>query len=400
MVYGQTGTAPNIGGVIVKKLTKTLCFSFIFIFLLSSCDSLSKKNVKDVKGTEIPPQEVKVEEVKKAKVTIAGDIMFHDGLIQSAYLGNNKGYDFHYMFEDIKPRIINSDVAAVCLEGSMHPTWKPTGYPCFNTPASALDALKDTGFDIISMANNHVMDTGKAGFYNYLDEIKKRNLLVTGAGLPEDDKIAYIEKNGIKMALIAYTYGTNGIPAPEGTVNYIDEEKIKNDIIKAKGKCDFVMVWLHMGNEYVRKVEDEQYRLYREVADMGADMVIGSHPHVPKKSEVYDSNGRKVWIIYSLGNFLSAQRPKEAEKTYLYTDVGLIADFTVVKDKDGVHIEDADITPIYDLKYREGNRIIYRIVECSKINDYKEATQEQKNYVNKKYNELIGEHDMSVFKHN
>ncbi|HBF78272.1 MAG TPA: hypothetical protein DDX02_10640, partial [Clostridiaceae bacterium] len=85
VVYGQTGTAPNIGGVIVKKLTKTLCFSFIFIFLLSSCDSLSKKNVKDVKGTETPPQEVKVEEVKKAKVTIAGDIMFHDGLIQSAY---------------------------------------------------------------------------------------------------------------------------------------------------------------------------------------------------------------------------------------------------------------------------------------------------------------------------
>lgn len=385
----------------MKKIA--LLISIIFCLSFVSCTYDKNKTVKTTTAETNVNMEVKTEPKPEPEpvrqyvnLTFAGDVLFHIGQINSGYLGSGKGYDFNYMFQDIKPQTEKGDLSLTCLETSMRTDWKPTGYPCFNTPPQVLDALKNAGFDIINLANNHVVDTGEKGFYGLLDNIKSRGLQYFGSAKPEEDKTLYVEKNGIKLAFLGYTYGTNGIKAPDNTVNYIDESKIKSDIDAAKSKSDFVIVWMHMGTEYVRNVEKDQYTLYRKVADMGADCVIGSHPHVPKKSEIYSTNGREVPIVYSLGNFISAQR-KEQHK---YSDVGLISHMTIMKEGNKTEIIDMDAVPIYVLKYNRGGKVIYRVVECSKIDDFKEATNDQKSYVKEVYAELSKEHDFSVFKNN
>ncbi|MBR4935106.1 MAG: CapA family protein, partial [Anaerotignum sp.] len=186
--------------------------------------------------------------------------------------------------------------------------------PCFNTPDSFLDAVKDAGFNLLTTANNHSMDTGRNGVIRTLDKLDEYGIEHFGTYRTQEDRdtIFYKDVNGIRFAFLSYTYGTNGIPVPDPyLVNIIDDDIMVKDIHEARKNADVVVVMPHMGNEYESYPRD----IFVSWADMmfeaGADIVLASHPHVLQKMEyrkVDHGNGiHDGFIIYSLGNFISSQ---------------------------------------------------------------------------------------------
>jgi poly-gamma-glutamate synthesis protein (capsule biosynthesis protein) len=266
-----------------------------------ACGSLNK----DIQDTGMDSQPIKQEAAvveptpeptpeppKKITIVAVGDIMFHSPQIKEAY--TKDGYNFNPSFEEIAPVLGSADIAIGNLETTVNTKRKPSGYPTFNAPIEALDAILNAGFDILVTANNHSVDTGAEGIKETVNNIIQKGMVPVGTGEVENNKFAIIEKNDIKVGILAYTSSTNGIPAPSGMVNMVDSDSIKSDIEQIKDKCDFLIVYVHMGTEYVRSIEDSQEKLFKDIADAGADCVLGSHPHVARKSELYKTNGREV----------------------------------------------------------------------------------------------------------
>lgn len=373
---------------------KKINIILLVIMLLTSFTACNNQgNVKLGKSVEIPSEsgggnQVVVEEVEqKVSIMAAGDIMFHMPQIKSAYKGN-KTYDFKPFFEKVKPDIEAADIAIANLETTINPKKAIASYPQFNSPVAVLDAIKYTGFDVLVTANNHCVDTGKDGIISTANAVKNYGMNPVGTGLGTEDKSFVVEKNGIKIGILAYTSSTNGIKAPEGMVNFVDINKIKTDIQKIKPNSDFIIVYVHTGTEYVTKVEEDQRKLFRQIADLGADAVLGSHPHVVRPSEIYNSNGKNVFIAYSMGNFISNQ-------PYKYTDIGLMVSLTVKKFKGTTSLDAAELVPVYRLKYTEKGKLVYKTVLCSEIEDYK-VSSSSKAYVEETYKNIIGDFSSEV----
>lgn len=304
----------------------------------------------------------------------AGDILFHMPQVISAEVKN--GYDFNPMFSEIKTLVQSKDIAVANFETTVNPNKKPSGYPCFNTPVQALEAIKATGFDILLNNNNHSLDTGLEGLRSTTRFMKEYGFKVVGAGDPEEDKTVVIERNGIKVALLSYTYGTNfGIKYPD-MINYIDEEKISEDIIKVKSKSDFIIVYLHLGTEYVRSVEDFQQKLVNNIAEMGADAILCSHPHVARKTEFLKVNGREVLVNYSMGNFISNQNDK-------YTDIGSMQNIILEKKGNITRIKASETIPIYRLRYSYNGKKVYKAIVCKEAGNFTDIIgKAEVNYIN------------------
>lgn len=373
---------------------KKISIIFLVIMLLISFAACNnKENVKPGKSVEIPRKsgggnQVVVEEVeKKVSIMAAGDIMFHMPQIKSAYKGN-KTYDFKPFFDRVKPDIEAADIAIANLETTINPKKAIASYPQFNSPIAVLDAIKHTGFDVLVTANNHCVDTGKDGLISTVNAVKSYGMNPVGTGLSTDDKSFVVEKNGIKIGILAYTSSTNGIKAPEGMVNFVEINKINADIQKIKPRSDFIIVYVHTGTEYVTKVEEDQRKLFRQIADLGADAVLGSHPHVVRPSEIYNSKGKNVFIAYSMGNFISNQ-------PYKYTDIGLMVNLTVKKFKGITSLDAAELIPVYRLKYTEKGKLVYKTVLCSDIENYK-VPGSSKAYVEETYKNIIGDFSSEV----
>jgi len=324
-------------------------------------------------------------EEKRITIVAVGTLLYNMPIVWGAY--NGSSYDFRPIFEDVKKEIEGADFAIADLEATINPKKKLSGYPRYNSPIEILDGIKYAGFDVLNLANNHIMDNGLEGLLYTRKAIEDYGMIPLGAGDKGQEKHVILEKNGIRIGLLSYTYGTNGIPAPDGTVNFIDKEKIKKDIEEIRKDCDFLIVYLHTGTEYVRNIEPYQYELFRWVADLGADAVLGNHPHVYRDSEIYETGGRKVFINYSLGNFISNQNDK-------YTDIGLMVRLTVLKRNSVTKIEKAEVIPVYRLRYREGGKTVYKVVFCSRIDDYK-IPESQKSYVLEVYNDILKKNDFS-----
>lgn len=253
--------------------------------------------------------------VKTVKMAVVGDIMVHDYQYEEAYDPATGTYDFMHNFQDAKKYFAGNDLVIGNLELTFGGPEKPyASFPCFNTPDAFLDALKDAGFDLLTTANNHSMDTGKAGLLRTLNQLDAYGIEHFGTyrSQEERDTIFYKEVNGIRFAFLSYTYGTNGIPVPEKyLVNLMEEEQITADIREARKNADVVIVMPHMGNEY----ETEPREIFVEWADLmfaaGADIVLASHPHVLQRMEYrkvdHGDGVHDGFIIYSLGNFISSQ---------------------------------------------------------------------------------------------
>jgi poly-gamma-glutamate capsule biosynthesis protein CapA/YwtB (metallophosphatase superfamily) len=373
----------------MKKLNAIV---LVIMMIISFTACKYQGNNQPGKSEEIPKEisggnQVVVEEEKKVSIMAVGDIMFHMPQIKSAQKGN-KTYDFKPFFDTVKQDIEAADIAIGNLETTINPAKPIASYPMFNSPVAVLDAIKYTGFDVLVTANNHCVDTGKSGIESTVKAVKEYGMNPVGTGLQTDDKSFVVEKNGIKIGVLAYTSSTNGIKAPDGMVNLIDMNKIEADIQEMKTKSDFIIVYVHTGTEYVTKVEDNQRILFRQIADLGADSVLGSHPHVVRPSEIYNSKGRNIFICYSMGNFISNQ-------PYKYTDIGLMVNLTIKKAKGVSSLDTAELIPVYRLKYTEKGKVIYKTILCSEIDDYN-VSEKNKDYVEQTYKSIIGEFSSEV----
>jgi poly-gamma-glutamate synthesis protein (capsule biosynthesis protein) len=241
-----------------------------------------------------------------------------------------------------------------------------SGYPSFNSPFEIGDALVGAGFDVVLHATNHTLDMGIEGVQNTL-EYWERHPAVTVLGInksPEDqDRIPVIEKNGIKIAMLNYTFGLNNKKLPEDMpylVNMLNKNKMTNDIRLARELADFVIVFPHWGTEYTYAPIKSQKELAKFFYDLGVDLVIGTHPHVLEPVEWIEAEGgHRMLVYYSLGNFLSYQ--KEAPRM-----LGGIASVTITKDAAGTYISNAKIIPVvthYEHGPADYNYAIYPLSE-------------------------------------
>jgi poly-gamma-glutamate synthesis protein (capsule biosynthesis protein) len=272
--------------------------------------------------------------VERFSVLAVGDLMVH--MPQTSAAKTASGYDFWPCFEPVASRIASADVAIGNLETTLAGADKGyTGYPTFNSPDAYAEALKKAGFDILTTANNHTLDKGPSGNARTLDVLDSLGILHTGTARSADEraKVLMTEVRGVKIAVIAYTYGMNGFTAPSGKpwmVNVISEKQMKADVAKARAaEADLVIVSIHNGVEYEREPSASQTKLERALVDVGADVILGSHPHVIQPMEVVtakrsDETTRPAFIIHSLGNFVSGQRPR-------YRDTGLMLELVFEK---------------------------------------------------------------------
>jgi poly-gamma-glutamate synthesis protein (capsule biosynthesis protein) len=257
---------------------------------------------------------------RKITLLFIGDIMGHDTQIWSAENRETKQYDYNDVFDHIRGEISEADLSFANLEVTLAgPPYK--GYPQFSSPAALAVACRDAGIDCLVTANNHSVDRGLDGINRTIMRLDSIGIPHTGTFLNQASRDSHqpliLEKNGISLAILNYTYGTNGIRVPEpAVVNMLDKDLIINDIEKAKlKKPDIIVLFLHWGTEYDTVPSKEQTILADYFFSKGVDLVIGSHPHVLQKMVCYregETNNGKA-LVYSLGNFVSNQRKPKTD---------------------------------------------------------------------------------------
>lgn len=327
-------------------------------------------NPKDVQETAEVVAEEKEEKIATATIVATGDIMFHMPQIRAGYDSKTDIYDFKDSFEYVKKYIDSADLALgnfeTVIAGKEHGF---KGYPNFNAPKETLEALKYAGYDVLSTANNHCLDQGKKGLISTIDAIQEYGLKNIGTYEEPNSPILIENVNDINIGLLSYTYGCNGMEycltdeELSYMVNVIDEEKIKNDIQRAKDEgADIVAVFIHWGNEYQTEPSSEQLDLGQKMVQWGASIVFGSHPHVVQKSEIVAYEGKNNFVIYSMGNFLSNQRRETMNNKY--TEDGIIVSIDIEKNfSTGETVfKNVKYIPTWVRRYKDGQKLKYEII--------------------------------------
>jgi poly-gamma-glutamate synthesis protein (capsule biosynthesis protein) len=263
---------------------------------------------------------VEAQDTTRLSLLFAGDVMGHDSQIASARQPAG-GYDYTACFQFIKPYVAAADIAIANLEVTLAgPPYK--GYPQFSSPDALAAALKDMGFDALVTANNHCVDRGRNGLERTIAVLDSLDFPHTGTFVDTvsrmNDAPLLLQRNGITLALLNYTYGTNGLAVqPPAIVNHLDTLLIALDILRSKElKADVIIVFTHWGLEYQRLPSKAEITLTEFCFRNGVQLVVGSHPHVlqPMEWRVRENQ----FVAYSLGNFVSGQRKQ-------YTDGGALA---------------------------------------------------------------------------
>jgi len=287
-------------------------------------------------------------------IAAVGDLMCHSMQYNYARVSKDS-FDFNNSFIEVKKFLEETDFTFGNLETVIAGSEKGySGYPFFNSPDDYSSSLKFAGFDLLSTANNHALDQGEKGVIRTIKQLKQNNLNYNGTFLSENDRdsIRIFDIKGIKIAFLSYTYGTNGIPIPKDKtylINLIDFNLIENDIRNAKENgADLVLLHYHFGEEYKRDPTEYQKEVIEKSVRFGADIIIGSHPHVLQQIEHYKINNGKLdsgFIAYSLGNFISNQR-------WRYSDAGAILNFKITKNlvKDSIYLSGIEFIPTWVYK--------------------------------------------------
>lgn len=299
--------------------------------------------------TEATEEETDVESTS-IRMTAVGDIMFH--ITQLNYSDFGDHYDFTESFEPMRPYIENADIAVGNYETTTNPDYEYSAYPQFNTPAAALDAIKGVGFDVLSTVNNHTLDTYIEGVDTTIDAIRERDLAQFGTRKTPDEPILVKEVNGIKIAFLAYTYGFNGLEYTVSDEDYynklspLKESIFEEEITEARELADLIVVYPHWGIEYSRWPSEEQQYFAHRMVELGAHLVLGSHPHVVQPQEWTEHpDGNEAYIIYSMGNYLSGQRLEHNED--IHVEQSVLLDIAITKDADGIHIDEVNTVPLW-----------------------------------------------------
>ena len=297
------------------------------------------------------------QDTTRLSLLFAGDIMGHDSQIASAYDAVKKTYDYTSCFQFVKPYVDSVDLAIGNLELTLAgPPYK--GYPQFGSPDALGATLKDIGFDVLVTANNHCVDRGRKGLERTIMMLDSFKIAHTGTFVDSLARInespLFVEKNGFKLAILNYTYGTNGIPVTKpNIVNHLDTAVMRQDLREARdGNPDAIIVFTHWGSEYQSLPAKKEKDLTEFCFKHGAQMVIGAHPHVLQPMEW--RKDKNQFVAYSLGNYVSGQRKR-------YTDGGAMAYLELQK----ISFEaDSSVTTIDSAGYYLG--WVYRTVVAHK----------------------------------
>lgn len=296
------------------KLKKILTLWLSLVLFTVNITPQYKAFADNEVGNETAKEAKKKSKENELDLVMAGDVLLHTRL---AYWSEDRkgGYDFNPIFKLIKPIIQKADLAIVNQETILGgKELGVSGYPTFNGPYELGDAIANAGFDVVLQSNNHSLDRGKQGIYNCLNFWKKYPKIKTvgiNTSEAQKKKLCIYKKNGIKVAILNYTYGTNGIPLPKDmpyAVNYLVKDEVINDIKRAEKEADFTIVCPHWGTEYYRGITDYQKTWSKIFVENGVDLVLGAHPHViePIKYVTDKKTGHKMLVYYSLGNFVNS----------------------------------------------------------------------------------------------
>ena len=287
---------------------------FVIAFFAIACSTKEGKGLFDLGNSASGD--------KTLKLLFVGDIMQHSVQIRSAYDPKSGRFDYEPCFRYVSPLFEKADFVIGNLELTLNDKNNYSGYPTFKAPDILAEYLQKAGFDVLLTANNHINDNGKYGLMHTLDVLDSFSLKHTGAFRNEAERAAkyplILEKKidgvNFRISLLSYTYGTNGMPTYEpNIVNLIDTIQIKLDLQKAsKLNADFIIVCMHWGQEYQHTQNKDQEKLTKWLWVNGADLVVGSHPHVIQpivtdSVAVGRNRSKKVACAYSLGNFISNQ---------------------------------------------------------------------------------------------
>ena len=369
--------------LIIAILTTTILFIFDN-FSRKHSDEIEKKQIsQDTDLTENNEADGQKEqqnsETKQDKedihitMTAIGDIMCHNSQYKDAYNSNTGTYDFSYVFTDINEYVNSADISIGNLETTFAGKEKGySNYPRFNTPEQLATNLKDFGIDVVSTANNHCMDANYTGLVSTLKYLDDAGIAHTGTNETKEkqNEILVKDVNGIKIAFLSFTYGTNGIPVPTDksfAVNLIDEELILEQIRLAKEQDpDLICTNMHWGIEYQLKQNAEQEKLADLLFENGVDIILGSHPHVLQPMEkktvtLEDGTTKNCFVIYSLGNFMSGQT-KENTRNSVILNIYITKNGETGK----TLLNKVEYVPIYMYKSPIGTVQKYKVLDIEK----------------------------------
>lgn len=340
-----------------------ITFSILsFYYLSSSLDYTQEENAIEKKDTLIT-----------AAINVVGDLMCHSTQFNYAHVKDDS-FDFNGVFSEVKQYLTDADFTIGNFETVLAGKKKLySGYPFFNAPDDFLLAIKEAGFDLLVNANNHAIDKGADGVERTIKKMDELGINHTGSYLSQNDRdsIRIFNINGIHLAVLAYSYSTNGVPIPKGKkyiINLIDYDLIEKDIAKARNKrVDIVLVYFHFGEEYQRVPNSFQKEVINHTINAGADIIIGSHPHVVQPVDYFKTNNANLdtgFVAYSLGNFISNQRWK-------YSDAGVVIKINVSKNilSDSVYLSGISYLPTWVFKGKTKKGREYIILPSSKSYD-------------------------------
>ena len=354
-----------------------LVLAVVLILLFSRCSQEAPtpidtaEDVEENETTILQP----ITEESRITISVMGDMMAHSPIITSASRGNDK-YDFSSNFSYIAPYIQKADFAVANLETTLagnQSGYEYSGFPNFNCPDAIVGALKNAGFDMLLTANNHSNDTGASGMLRTVQTVREQGMLSLGV-TENEDELPYLVQNiqGISVGMICYTYGsidsdtgTKAVnqwpvnPSMNPCINVFDPRKPESFYGEVSGYIanlkkqgvDTILFFIHWGDEYQLTPSAQQKKIAQKLCDLGADVIIGSHPHVVQPIELLSASGdsnHKTLCVYSLGNALSNQRADKMDLDTGHTEDGLLLNLTFVKYTDGsIYLDSVEALPTW-----------------------------------------------------
>ena len=315
----------------LRKMGKNIRLGLLVGLLVFLCSACSKPvdgpviegvplevSEESTESTEEPTEESS-EAFQDIYVTVdlvaVGDNLIHTGLYKTG-MNPDGEWNYDHLYENVKDEIEAADIAIINQETIfIEDRNKISAYPIFGSPPEIGDSLVRTGFDVVLHASNHTVDKGAEGVWDTLNFWKEKYPEITVLGINESEEdqntVDVVECTGIRFAMLNYTYGLNGLPMPQGEpylVNLLDKEKMTADIAKAKEISDMVVVFLHVGNEYVYEPSNYAKQWVDFLLEQGVDIAINAHPHVVEPYTVLTrEDGHEMLVYYSVGNFISTQ---------------------------------------------------------------------------------------------
>ena len=348
---------------------KIICLIFALVFCFCSCSSkdvpdtsagadnngketsFTVSGFDDAKPSDTTPSEPEDTDTAESRLTFAavGDnIIYQCGFTDAQNRANSEypEYNFTPIYENILPVIQAADISYINQETLMAGAeYGYSDYPCFNSPQHLGHQLEDMGFDIVNIANNHMLDMTTPGLLDTIEFWRTKNVTLIGGYENEEiyNKPVVVEKNGISMVLLSYTYSANGFQPSSNydvVVPFIDEDQIREDIRRVKDAGDMLIVSVHWGNENQFEPTSEQRELAQMMCDEGVDVIIGTHPHVIQPVEWLTSDdGNKTLCIYSLGDLVAVMMKSS-------NMLGGLCTFDIVKTGDEITVENVLFTPV------------------------------------------------------